>query len=137
MGTYVQEKPFGQWIKKNSTADTKQNLKKGTSVSESKKYDDAKDRWDLLPLWVLNPVVKVLTFGATKYGDNNWKNLVDFDARYSAAFMRHFVAWQSGEKVDPESGQAHIAHMICNLIFLLWKEQQYESKLSERHGTSN
>lgn len=106
-------------------------------MTESKKLDVGKDRWDLLPLWVLAPVVKVLTFGATKYGPNNWQNLVDFEARYTSAFMRHFVAWQSGEKVDPESGQAHIAHMICNLIFILWKEQQDEGQLSVCKNTPN
>ncbi len=98
-------------------------------MSEGKKFDSDKPRWDLLPFKVLEPVVQVLTFGAKKYGPNNWQLLPDFKQRYTAAFLRHFVAWQSGEKIDPESGHAHIAHMICNLIFILWKEQN-ESKLS-------
>lgn len=99
-------------------------------MSESKKFDTEKPRWDLLPLKTLAPVVDVLTFGAKKYGDNNWQNLLEFTPRYTAAFLRHFVAWQNGEKTDPESGHAHLAHAVTNLLFILWKEQQNESKLS-------
>lgn len=106
-------------------------------MAEGKKFDFNKPRWDLLPLWVLSPVVDVLTFGAQKYGPNNWQNLVDFEDRYTAAFLRHFVAWQGGEKVDSESGHAHIAHMICNLIFILWKELQNESQLSVGENAAN
>lgn len=106
-------------------------------MTESKKFDTDKPRWALLPMWVLEPVVKVLTFGAKKYGDNNWQNLVEFEDRYTSAFLRHFVAWQRGEKVDPESGHAHIAHMICNLIFLLWKEIKNESELSVGESAPN
>lgn len=108
-----------------------------TSSTPGKKYDREKPRWDLLPLRILTPVVEVLTFGASKYGPNNWQNLVDFEARYTAALCRHLAAWQSGERLDPESGLPHLAHMICNLIFLLWKETPHESKLSIGKDTPN
>lgn len=107
------------------------------TAAESKKFDTDKPRWDLLPFKVLEPVVRVLTFGAKKYGDNNWQDLPAFESRYTAAFLRHFAAWQNGEKIDQESEQAHIAHAICNLIFLLWKEQQNESKLSVGESAPN
>lgn len=34
--------------------------------------------------------------------------------------MRHLVAMVLGEDVDPESGQRHAAHMICNLSMAAW-----------------
>ena len=105
-------------------------------MSESKKFDTDKPRWDLLPFKVLEPVVEVLTFGAKKYGDNNWQQLADFRPRYTAAFLRHFVAWQNGEKNDSESEHAHLAHAVTNLIFLLWSEQN-ESKLSVGESAPN
>ena len=106
-------------------------------MTEGKKFDGGKPRWDLLPLEVLTPIVEVLTFGAAKYGDNNWKDLVEFTPRYTAAFLRHFVAWQSGERIDEESGHAHIAHAATNLIFILWKELQNESQLSVGKDAAN
>jgi ribosomal protein L32 len=84
------------------------------------KFDSDKPRWDLLPLDLIEPVVRVLTMGAKKYADDNWKIVPDARKRYFSALMRHLTAWQSGEKVDPESGESHIAHAICNLIFLEW-----------------
>ncbi len=39
-----------------------------------------------------------------------------FDMDYSAAHQR-------GEKVDPESGLSHMAHMACNALFRLWFEE--------------
>jgi hypothetical protein len=82
------------------------------------KFDLNKPRWDLLPLEPIKELVDVLTFGAEKYGPNNWRNVDDAFNRYYAALMRHIVAYKSGELYDPESKRSHIAHALCNLIFL-------------------
>jgi hypothetical protein len=82
-----------------------------------KKYDQEKPRWELLPLATVEDIVKVMTFGAKKYGDNNWK-LVEPKQRYFAAALRHLKAWQSGEIIDKESGLPHLAHALCSLLFL-------------------
>lgn len=88
----------------------------------AKKYDSAKTRYDLFPPECLEAISKILTFGAEKYGSNNWQNLEDFESRYYAALERHIQAWRMGENVDPESGHPHLAHVACNAVFLLWKE---------------
>ena len=36
----------------------------------SAKYDQDKLRWDLIPLEAVEECVKILTFGAQKYGEN-------------------------------------------------------------------
>jgi hypothetical protein len=64
-------------------------------------------------------IVKVYTFGAGKYGDNNWQNLPDGYNRYKAAMFRHLVASENGEQLDNESGLPHLAHMAWNGIALL------------------
>lgn len=64
-------------------------------------------------------VAAVLTFGAAKYGPNNWQGLTDFDDRYYAAILRHVFALGTGEEIDPESGLPHLAHAACGLLFLL------------------
>jgi hypothetical protein len=67
-------------------------------------------------------VAKVLTFGAAKYGENNWQGLDAFSQRYLAALLRHVFAYGSGEKADPESGLPHLAHAACCALFLLSRE---------------
>lgn len=92
------------------------------------KADKGKPRWDLLPLDALNPLVRVLTHGAVKYGDNNWQQVPEARARYFAACLRHLTAYQSGEICDPESGESHLAHAMACLLFLSWFELRAKEK---------
>jgi len=87
---------------------------------EGTKYDEDKPRWDLLPFTEVEKVVKVLTMGAKKYADDNWQVVEPYDKRYFAATMRHLTAWKSGEKIDSESDQTHLAHAVCCLLFIMW-----------------
>jgi hypothetical protein len=96
----------------------------GPEVKEGIKFDASKPRWDLLPMAPIDEVVKVLTHGAEKYGPNNWQQLVDAQNRYYAALMRHITAWRNGEQKDADSGFSHLAHAICNLIFLYENENR-------------
>ena len=90
------------------------------------KFDDipGKLRWDLLPYREVGQVVDILTYGAEKYADDNWKFVSDKEKRYFAAAMRHLVAWKEGERNDKESGKPHLAHAICCLLFLLWANNE-------------
>jgi hypothetical protein len=102
-------------------------------AGEGLKYDTGKLRWDLLPMECVEDVVKILSFGSAKYGDSNWQNVTPFEDRYFAALMRHLVAFRKGEKIDPESGLSHLAHAMCNVIFLSWNEKH---KLDGNKGQS-
>jgi hypothetical protein len=82
------------------------------------KFDSDKLRWDLLPMRPIEDAIKVLTFGASKYGPNNWRYVEEAKERYFAALMRHIAAYRKGESLDPESGLSHLAHAMCNIIFL-------------------
>lgn len=84
-----------------------------------RKDDQEKPRWELLPVRPLLEVVKVLTVGAKKYGDYNWRHVEPFYERYYGALLRHISAWRMGETHDQETGLHHLAHAICCLIFLL------------------
>ena len=84
-----------------------------------RKDDDGKLRYDLVPDRAETELVAVLTYGASKYGPNNWRRVDGMNARYFAAARRHLAAWRSGERIDPESGLAHLAHAVCSLMFLL------------------
>lgn len=82
------------------------------------KFDGEKVRAALLPGKALRLVAEVLTFGAQKYGDNNWRKMKDL-GRYRHAMVRHLLAVLEGEDVDPESGKRHMAHIATNALFLL------------------
>ncbi|MBQ5839793.1 MAG: hypothetical protein IIW42_07190 [Bacteroidaceae bacterium] len=88
-------------------------------MSEGRKDDDGKLRWDLLPLNLIEKVVEVYTFGVTKYEANTWQNLKDGYNRCKAAMFRHLVAHERGETVDDESGLPALAHMVWNAIAMM------------------
>lgn len=96
-------------------------------MSEGKK-DEGKNRLDLVYPILIEQVGRVRTFAVTsKYGDpENWKTIDNLIPRYTAAAMRHFEAWRSGEKVDKESGLSHLAHCACNIMFLMEWERLHE-----------
>ena len=82
-----------------------------------KKHDSGKMRLDLLPPEAIRALGAVLTYGADKYGPNNWRGVrVE---RYEAALLRHWLAWREGEMMDTESGLPHLWHVLCNAAFLV------------------
>ena len=83
-------------------------------------FRDGKLRWDLLPLDVIEKVVEIYTFGATKYKENSWQNLSNGYQRYKAALFRHITAYEKGEVYDSESGCMHLAHAAWNAIAMLY-----------------
>ncbi len=94
-----------------------------------KKFDDGKPRWDLMPFGAISQITDVITYGAKKYGANNWQALLSPDGRYFAACMRHLVAWRLGEHIDPESKCLHLAHAGCCILFMLSKYIGYDVQL--------
>lgn len=99
---------------------------KETKKEKGLKFDQAKDRWDLLPYVEVEEIVKVLTFGAQKYAAWNFSKVDDWKNRYFAALMRHLTAYWAGETIDPESGLSHLSHAGCCLLFLMYKENNNE-----------
>jgi len=83
------------------------------------KYDGDKPRYDLEQVKATEEVIKVLTFGASKYADDNWRLVDKARSRYLAAARRHMAAFSLNESRDPESGLHHLAHAICCLNFIL------------------
>ena len=84
-----------------------------------RKDDAGKPRWSLIPTQALEDVVKVLTYGARKYGDDNWREVEDGPRRYYDAAMRHVVAHRQGIRLDDESGLPHLAHAVASLLFIM------------------
>lgn len=98
---------------------------------QGRKYDSGKLRYDLIPVLALEETTKVVTKGAEKYDDENWKLVPEGRRRYLAAAMRHIQQWRKGVIYDEEMGTHHIANAISNLMFILEKELQGWEDTSE------
>lgn len=97
-----------------------------TKLSEGNKADSGKNRLDLIEPEFIEGVGATLTYGAEKYGPNNWQNVEDAVDRYYAATLRHLMAWRRGEKKDSESNIHHLLHVATNIMFLVHFEREAE-----------
>ncbi len=104
-------------------------------MNEGKKFDDNKNRYDLVPPEALDQVVQVWTYGAIKYDDRNWENGIKW-GRLFGAIMRHLWAFWRGEDNDPESGMSHLAHAACGTMMLL-QHWNFKSELDDRPINEN
>lgn len=82
------------------------------------KADSEKVRLDLLPVRPLIEIGMVLTYGANKYSPRNWEKGFVWSRPY-AAILRHLFAWFGGQTNDPETGFNHLAHAMCEIMFLM------------------
>lgn len=86
-------------------------------MSDAIKFDNEKVRLDLLSVVALERTAKVLTFGARKYDEHNWRRGFKW-SRLIAAAMRHLFAFIRGEDKDPETGLSNLDHLACCVMFL-------------------
>lgn len=96
-------------------------------MSKGEKYDEEKPDWSLLPANAAQEAVKVLTFGAKKYSDENWRLLDNAKKRYIAAALRHISEYRLGKILDDETGLHHLAHAVCCLFFIAELDIQKEN----------
>lgn len=82
------------------------------------RYNKGKPRIGLVPPELMVEVAKVLTFGAEKYEENNWKKGLS-DENCLSSCLRHICKYMAGEEFDNESGISHLSHAACNLAFLI------------------
>ena len=89
-----------------------------TAKREAEKDDAGKLRYDLMPPFALNELVRVFSCGAEKYGERNWEAGLDWSRLYAAA-QRHLWSWWAGEDADPETSLNHQAHAAWYCLALL------------------
>jgi len=87
-------------------------------TSTFRKDNQGKPCPSLLPPRALLAVARVLTHGAAHYGRENWHKVTN-RSTYFDALQRHLLAWWSGEDKDAGTGESHLAHAGCCLLFLL------------------
>jgi len=80
------------------------------------RFNDNKLKWSYVHFASLEPMVRVLEFGARKYEPFNWQKGLKKD-EILESMMRHLVKLMDGEMNDPESNLHHIGHILCNAMF--------------------
>ena len=82
------------------------------------RYDEGKNRLDLIPPewdWELG---KVFTAGAKKYPARNWEQGMAY-SKVLGPLRRHLNAYLRGVKIDETDGAYHIAKVAWNALALL------------------
>ena len=116
-------------------------------VEKALRYNQGKPKWSLVHFQSLEPLVRVLEYGAHKYsifcnelGDEfkgseiapeqvkMWNLKIQSSGvenwkkgldqkEILDSLTRHLFALISGEENDPESGLPHMGHIMCNALF--------------------
>lgn len=87
-------------------------------MTDPVKADQGKPDVSLVPASLVLGIAEAMTFGATKYGRDNWRGGFVWSRVYSAV-QRHLLAWSQGEDNDPESGLPHLFHAGAGIAFLI------------------
>ncbi len=114
-------------------------------VEQGMRFNHGKLEWDLVSFKSLEPLVKVLMYGAHKYsvfedeagnkfpgykipmseagnyklvssGANNWKKGLPLN-KILESLTRHLVELKEVADCDEESKLQHIGHILCNAMF--------------------
>ena len=97
---------------------------------EGIKYDNEKLDWSLVPFNAMEGAIRVLQHGAKKYKPDNWKFVEPIERYYNAA-MRHLTAIFNGELKDPDTGELHASHLLCNALFIVYKQEEMENEQNQ------
>jgi len=89
-----------------------------TERGSGARYNDDKPNFSLIPLCTLEDEARVWAYGERKYAAYNWAKGMAWSIPLACA-LRHLSSWQKGEELDFESGQPHLAHVMCNIRMLM------------------
>ena len=81
------------------------------------RFNAGKHPLKFTPLHLLEPANRVWAYGVNKYAAWNWAKGMPWSVPYEC-MLRHLAAWYRGEDTDPESGESHLGHIMCNVLML-------------------
>lgn len=100
-------------------------------IKQALRYNDDKLKWSYVHFGSLEPMVRVLMFGATKYEPFNWQRGLKKD-EILESMQRHLAKLIDGEQNDPESGLSHIGHIMCNAMFWSYTDLKEKGKINNK-----
>ena len=105
-------------------------LKDLSKDKKALRYNEGKLKWSMVHYQSLAPLVRVLMYGEKKYARDNWKKGLNREEILDS-MMRHLTALIDGQEIDPESGEHHIGHIMCNCMFYSYFNVGSEGKSSK------
>lgn len=88
--------------------------------NKANRFNENKNRLELIDPWTMDRLGEVLTHGAEKYDLQNWRKGLSF-IETIGSLKRHLAAFEKGsEDYDKESGLHHMAHVGANWMFLMY-----------------
>ena len=99
--------------------------------------DDGKPQMSLIDPLFIKACASVLTKATAggKYTPHNWRNGIEV-SRLLNSCLRHINEFADGTDIDPESGEPHIVHAACNLMFIL-RMLKDRPELDDRYVSDN
>jgi len=91
------------------------------------RYNEGKPKWSLVHFKSLEPLVRVLMYGAKKYAPFNWQKPMD-NREILDSLQRHLAALMDGEIKDTESGELHMGHIMANALFWIYHYNKKNKK---------
>lgn len=89
------------------------------------KNDEDKYRPTLIFKTLIDQVSRVRMYGIKKYGaEDDWRTTEPCYTRHLDAALRHLYAIADGETFDKDSGFAHTALAVANLMFIIQLESE-------------
>ena len=94
----------------------KEDLNPQLETEHALRYNKGKPKWSYVHFESLEPMIRVLEYGALKYAPYNWQKPMPL-VEILESMQRHLAALIDGELVDAESGISHMGHIQANAMF--------------------
>lgn len=108
-----------------------------TARGSGARFNSGKTPFGYIPLALLAGAArvfhKVTTRPVNPYPKWNWAKGMAWSVPYECA-LRHLDAWYRGEASDPDTGESHLDHVICNLLMLKHYETAWREGDDRPHG---
>jgi len=85
-------------------------------TSKAARFNEGKAQWSQMHYKSMEPMIRVLEYGAKKYAKGNWKKPMNLE-EICECLQRHLAAIMDGETHDSETGLLHMGHIQCNAMF--------------------
>jgi hypothetical protein len=81
--------------------------------------------FSMVPFHLLAGVARVFMGGKLKYAAWNWTKGMKWSSCFDCTCRHLFKWWYLGEDMDPDSGEHHLDHVLCNIFMLKHYTKSY------------
>ena len=96
-------------------------------IDKALRFNNGKPKWSYVHYKSLEPMIKVLEYGALKYSPFNWQKPMPLN-EILESMQRHLASLMDGELIDAESGISHMGHIQANAMFYNYHVERLKNK---------